>query len=167
MNDGRSSAGNDGGSSAGNDGGSSAGNNDESRDWSDSGSSAGNDGGSSAGKYDGSSAGNDGGSSAGNNDESRDWSDSGSSGGSGENGIGPGQCGGPGWRRVAFLNMTDPNHVCPLVLIFKTYPTRAHGRSNSSKLSCSSTTFSVGDSQYSWVCGKGTGLLVALKLRFF
>ena len=28
----------------------------------------------------------------------------------------PGQCGGPGWRRVVHLNMTDPSHVCPVGL---------------------------------------------------
>ena len=63
--------------------------------------------------------------------------------------------------------MTDPNHVCPLGLNFKTYPTRACGRSNSSKLSCSSTTFSVGDSQYSWVCGRALAYRWRYNFAFF
>ena len=66
----------------------------------------------------------------------------------------PGHCGGPGWRRVVFLNTTDPSHVCPAGLNLTTYSRRTCGRAHSSGLSCSSTTFSVGGSQYSRVCGR-------------
>ena len=65
----------------------------------------------------------------------------------------PGQCGGPGWRRVVFLNMTDPSHVCPSGLRLTTYSRRTCGRASSAWYSCDSTTFSVGGSQYSRVCG--------------
>ena len=65
----------------------------------------------------------------------------------------PGQCGGPGWRRVVFLNMTDPSHVCPSGLRLTSYSRRTCGRASSARYSCSSTTFSVGGSQYSRVCG--------------
>ena len=66
----------------------------------------------------------------------------------------PGQCGGPGWRRVVFLNMTNTSHVCPAGLRLTTYSKRTCGRAHSGSVSCSSTTFSVGGSQYSRVCGR-------------
>ena len=66
----------------------------------------------------------------------------------------PIQCGGGQWRRVVFLNMTNTSHVCPAGLNLTTYSRRTCGRASSSYYSCSSTTFSVGDSQYSRVCGR-------------
>ena len=64
-------------------------------------------------------------------------------------------CGGTGgWRRVVFLNMTDPSHVCPTGLANTTYSRRTCGRAQSGLFNCSSTTFSVGGSQYSRVCGR-------------
>ena len=65
----------------------------------------------------------------------------------------PGQCGGPGWRQVIFLNMTDPSHVCPSGLRLTSYSRRTCGRASSGYHRCWSTTFSVGGSQYSRVCG--------------
>ena len=59
-----------------------------------------------------------------------------------------------------FLNMTDSSHVCPAGLNLTTYSRRTCGRAHSGWLSCSSTTFSVGGSQYSRVCGR------ALAYRF-
>jgi len=76
-------------------------------------------------------------------------------------GVGVGvPCGGPGWRRVVFLNMTDTSHVCPAGLNLTTYSRRTCGRAHSAPHTCSSTTFSVGGSQYSQVCGR------ALAYRF-
>ena len=72
----------------------------------------------------------------------------------------PEQCGGPGWRRVVFLNMTNTSHVCPSGLRLTSYSRRTCGRASSSVGGCSSTTFSVGGSQYSRVCGR------ALAYRF-
>ena len=70
-------------------------------------------------------------------------------------------CGGTGgWRRVVFLNMTDTSHVCPTGLNLTTYSRRTCGRAHSWRYNCSSTTFSVGGSQYSQVCGR------ALAYRF-
>ena len=71
----------------------------------------------------------------------------------GEQGVGV-RCGGPGWRRVVFLNMTDPSHVCPAGLNFTTYSRRTCGRAHFGYNQCSFTTFSVGGSQYSRVCGR-------------
>ena len=79
----------------------------------------------------------------------------------GEQGVGVGvPCGGPGWRRVVFLNMTNTHHVCPAGLRRTTYSRRTCGRAHSGRYSCSSTTFNVGGSQYSRVCGR------ALAYRF-
>ena len=74
----------------------------------------------------------------------------------------PEQCGGPGWRRVVLLNMTNTSHDCPSGLQLKSYSGRKCGRirTSSSEGGCSSTTFSVGGSQYSRVCGR------ALAYRF-
>ena len=72
----------------------------------------------------------------------------------------PIQCGGPGWRRVVFLNMTNTSHVCPAGLKLTSYSRRTCGRASSSSSSCWSTTFSVGGSQYRRVCGR------ALAYRF-
>jgi len=66
----------------------------------------------------------------------------------------PGPCGGPGWRKVVLLNMTNTSHVCPSGLIPTSYSRRTCGRATSRGNSCWSTTFSVGGSQYSRVCGR-------------
>ena len=64
----------------------------------------------------------------------------------------PEQCGGPGWRRVVFLDMTNTSHDCPSGLQLTSG--RTCGRTSSNVGGCSSTTFSVGGSQYSRVCGR-------------
>ena len=66
----------------------------------------------------------------------------------------PIQCGGGQWKRVVYLNMTNTSHVCPSGLNHTSYSMRTCGRANSGYFSCSSTTFSVGGSQYSRVCGR-------------
>ena len=53
-----------------------------------------------------------------------------------------------------FLNMTDSRHVGPAGLNFTTFSKRTCERAHSDSRSCSSTTFSVGGSQYSRVCGR-------------
>ena len=75
-------------------------------------------------------------------------------------------CGkGGGWRRVAHLNMTDSNEVCPEQ--FRQYPLsndqsdhkgiRACGRPASSGGSCAAIKFSSSGFEYSEVCGKVIG----------
>ena len=92
----------------------------------------------------------------------------GSRGEKGEQGVGVGvPCGGPGWRRVVFLNMTDPSHVCPVGLNLTTYSRRTCGRAHSGSVSCSSTTFSVGGSQYSRVCGRALAYRFGYNIAFF
>ena len=64
--------------------------------------------------------------------------------------------GSPGWRRVAFINMTDTSYNCPTGLSLTSYSKRTCGRSHTGA-GCSSTTFSVGGVPYSRVCGRIRG----------
>ena len=66
-----------------------------------------------------------------------------------------GACNGtPGWRRVAFINMTDTSYNCPNGLNLTSYSKRTCGRSHAT---CTSTTFSVGGLPYRRVCGRIRG----------
>ena len=74
------------------------------------------------------------------------------------------ECGGTGWRRVGYLDMTDPSQSCPSGLALKYYhPTlRTCGRSvnaqyNNDTAGCWSTFYATGGSQYSQVCGRVRG----------
>ena len=62
--------------------------------------------------------------------------------------------GSPGWRRVGFVNMTDPSQDCPPGLNITSHPIRTCGSSNDDRPSCSSTSFSVGEREYGQVCGR-------------
>ena len=63
----------------------------------------------------------------------------------------------PGWRRIAFINMTDTSYICPTGLSLTSYSKRTCGRSHTTYGGCSSTTFSVGGLSYSQVCGRIRG----------
>ena len=66
-------------------------------------------------------------------------------------------CGGStGWRRVAYLNMSDPSQQCPSVWQQYTTPHRTCGRRSSSS-SCEGLTYSTGSVQYNQVCGRIIG----------
>ena len=63
-------------------------------------------------------------------------------------------CGGSGgWRRVVYLNMTDPNTNCPLGWRLTSYSKRSCGRLSSSGQSCDSVFFPVSGGDYTSVCG--------------
>ena len=68
-------------------------------------------------------------------------------------------CGkGGGWRRIASLNMTDPNEKCPTQ--FRNYSqdgVRACGRPVTNSGSCVGITFPSRDIKYSQLCGKVIG----------
>ena len=66
------------------------------------------------------------------------------------------RCGGPGWRKVVFINMTDPSQDCPSGLNLTSYSIRSCGRSHDHIHGCSSVTFSVDGPPYSRVCGRIT-----------
>ena len=66
-------------------------------------------------------------------------------------------CGGSaGWRRVAYLNMSDPSQQCPSVWKGIIIPHRVCGR-KSSGASCEGLTYSTGSAQYDHVCGRIIG----------
>ena len=64
-------------------------------------------------------------------------------------------CGGTGgWRRVVYLNMTDPHATCPSGWQLTGYSKRTCGRVNTGRYTCDSATFLVSGGQYSRVCGR-------------
>ena len=68
-------------------------------------------------------------------------------------------CGGTGgWRRVVYLNFTDPNTTCPSGWGLTNHSKRACGRVNESQyVYCDSVTFPVSGGDYTRVCGRIIG----------
>ena len=67
-------------------------------------------------------------------------------------------CGGPGWRRTAYLNMSDPTQICPPAWELFATPKRSCARpSNATGGSCYSANFTTQESQYTQVCGRIKG----------
>ena len=73
----------------------------------------------------------------------------------------------PGWRRVAYINMTDTNYNCPTGLNLTSYSKRTCGRSHTNSGGCSSTTFTVGGLPYSRVCGRIKGYQFGATSAFY
>ena len=66
----------------------------------------------------------------------------------------PYECGGTGgWRRVVYLNMTDPNTNCPSGWQLTSHSKRTCGKVNSSRFSCDSVFFPVSGGNFTSVCG--------------
>ena len=64
-------------------------------------------------------------------------------------------CGGTGgWRRVVYLDMTDPHTTCPSGWNMTGYSKRTCGRNSTRYLTCSSATFSVSGGEYNRICGR-------------
>ena len=69
--------------------------------------------------------------------------------------LGPYTCGGTGgWRRVVYLDMTDPSTICPSGWQLTGYSKRTCGRVSTQSLACDSVTFPVSGGEYSRVCGR-------------
>jgi len=68
------------------------------------------------------------------------------------------QCGNTtGWRRVAYLDMTDPSHSCPSGLAFKSISgLRLCGRADNNP-GCWSTIYNISGIEYNNVCGRVRG----------
>ena len=67
-------------------------------------------------------------------------------------------CGGSGWRRAAYLNMSDPRQTCPPAWELIAIPRRSCARpSNASYQTCYSAMFPTQGIQYSQVCGRIIG----------
>ena len=64
-------------------------------------------------------------------------------------------CDGPSaWTRVAFLNMSDPNQVCPSNWTYISSPVRTCGRGRTSEGGCNSVFYSTYGMTYTRVCGR-------------
>ena len=64
-------------------------------------------------------------------------------------------CGGTGgWRRVVYLDMTDPNTNCPSGWQLTSHSKRTCGRVSTGRLTYDSVTFPVSGGYYTRVCGK-------------
>ena len=74
--------------------------------------------------------------------------------------------GSTGWRRVAYLNMSDPSQQCPSVWQEITTPHRVCGR-RSTTGSCEGLTYSTGSEQYNQVCGRIIGYQIGLPDSFY
>ena len=67
-------------------------------------------------------------------------------------------CGGStGWRRVAYLDMSDPSQQCPSVWREITTPHRVCGRKSTTGGSCEGLNYTSGSVQYDQVCGRIIG----------
>ena len=79
-------------------------------------------------------------------------------------------CGGStGWRRVAYLNMSDPSQQCPSVWRQYTTPHRVCGRRSTafSPGSCEGLNYTTGSEQYNQVCGRITGYQIGITSAFY
>ena len=77
-------------------------------------------------------------------------------------------CGGSsGWRRIAYLNMSNPSQQCPSVWRELITPHRVCGRrSIASGASCEGVTYTTGSEQYDQVCGRITGYQIGTEYAF-
>ena len=76
-------------------------------------------------------------------------------------------CGGPGWRRAAYLNMSDPTQTCPPAWELITTPKRSCARPSYAWFrTCYSAMFPTQGIQYSQVCGRIIGYQVGQPTAF-
>ena len=71
-------------------------------------------------------------------------------------------CGGSGWRRSAYLNMSDSSQQCPSVWQEITTPHRVCGR-RSTSATYEGLTYSTGSEQYDQVCGRIIGISITMQ----
>lgn len=77
-------------------------------------------------------------------------------------------CGGtPGWRRVAYLNMSDTRYLCPASWRHYPGPPRACGRASHEELTCDSVSFSVYGGTYDKICGRVEGYQFGATAGFY
>ena len=77
-------------------------------------------------------------------------------------------CGGTGgWRRVVYLDMTDPHTTCPSGWNMTGYSKRTCGRNSTGYHTCSSATFPVSGGEYNRICGRIKAYQWGLPLAFF
>ena len=78
-------------------------------------------------------------------------------------------CGGPGWRRAAYLNMSDPTQTCPPAWELIATPRRSCARpSSAGSRTCFSATFPITQgTQYTRVCGRLIGYQIGEPGAFY
>ena len=77
-------------------------------------------------------------------------------------------CGGtPGWRRVAYLNMSDTRYHCPHGWRLTGYPVRTCGRASHGRGTCDPAIFQVTGGDYSKVCGRVVGYQFGATAAFY
>ena len=76
-------------------------------------------------------------------------------------------CGNLNWRRIAFINMTDPAQNCPQGLGLTAYSKRSCSRQASGRRVCYSVYFPVGNTAYSKVCGRVLAYSFGRNLGFY
>ena len=79
----------------------------------------------------------------------------------------PCSCGGNGWTRVAYLNMSDPNQQCPSNWNLTTSPVRGCGESSTGYFTCDSVVYPVHGRVYSSVCGRVLAYQRGVALGFY
>lgn len=66
-------------------------------------------------------------------------------------------CGYGNWKRIAYLNMSDPTQQCPKAWRGYSTPVRSCGRPVTSRSTCATVYYSSNGIQYSRVCGRAVG----------
>ena len=66
----------------------------------------------------------------------------------------PCKCGGPGWTRVLFLDMSDSGNSCSSNWTLHETPVRGCGRKSTNVFSCDSVIIPVTNINYSLICGR-------------
>ena len=74
--------------------------------------------------------------------------------------------GSTGWRRIAYLNMSNPSQQCPSVWLEITSPHRVCGRRSTSG-SCDGVSYTTGSEQYDQVCGRIIGYQIGTVDAFY
>ena len=83
-----------------------------------------------------------------------------------------GDCGGEGWTRIAYLNMSDPSQNCPQGWNLATYSTDSgtvracHRDVLWPQPQCDTVTFPTGNEEYSQVCGRAIGYQIGSTQAF-
>ena len=72
-----------------------------------------------------------------------------------------------GWRRVVYLNMTDPHTTCPSGWNMTGYSKRTCGRNSTGYHTCSSATFAVSGGEYNRICGRVRAYQWGATLAFY
>ena len=73
------------------------------------------------------------------------------------------ECGGPGWRRVAYLDMNNTDSQCPSEWRLHTERVRGCGRNRTARYSCDLVYFRNNGLSYSRVCGR----IIAYQKSYF